>query len=92
MDMAPKDPTSYLLLGLAYHSSDMNDEAMDILIQGTGIAEQAGDDRMIEEMEDLFSYIEFEKTFDGFRRIQSGWPIDVFDDAFDDEFDDEEEW
>ncbi len=37
VSLAPDDPKSYFLLALAYHLNDMDDEAMDMLIQAISI-------------------------------------------------------
>jgi tetratricopeptide (TPR) repeat protein len=63
MKIASDDPRSYYLLGLAYHFSDMSDEAMDTLLEGTDVAEQTGDDEMMDKIEGLYSHIEFENSF-----------------------------
>ena len=59
MSLAPNDARSYFYLGLAYHFDDMYDEAMDTLIEGLEIAEETGNDEMINEIEGLYSHIEF---------------------------------
>ena len=75
MSVAPNDPKSHFFLGLAYHLNDMDDEAMDTLIEGTDVAEKTDDDEMLDEIESLFSHIEFERSFGGFRQM-----VDMLDD------------
>ena len=59
MNMAPDDPRSYLHLGMAYYLEDLDDEAMDTLIEGLEIAEETDNDEMIDEIEELCNRIEF---------------------------------
>ena len=59
MSVAPDDPKSYFFLGLAYYFDDMEDEAMDTLLEGLEIAEETENDEMIDEIEGLYSHIEF---------------------------------
>jgi len=65
MSIAPDDPKSYFLLGLAYHLGDMNDEALDTLTAGMDIAKKTGNKEVFEEIDDLFHHIEFERSVGG---------------------------
>ena len=59
MGMAPDDPRSYLHLGMAYHLEELDDEAMDTLIEGLEIAEKTDNKEMCAEIEELYNRIEF---------------------------------
>ena len=84
MSIAPNAPKSYFLLGLAYHLSDMDDEAEDTLLDGLSMAEEADDDEMIDEINSLLDRINFENTFGG------SWESMM--DRLMGDFFDEEEW
>ena len=81
MSIAPADPRSYFYLGLAYHFDDMDDEAMDTLIEGLEIAEDTGNDEMITEIEGLYSHIEFINS--PFGRLWDGGIESLLDGFFD---------
>jgi len=67
MGMAPDDPRSYLHLGMAYYLEDLDDEAMDTLIEGLEIAEETGDEEIIAEIDGLYNRIELANSpFGGF--------------------------